>query len=204
MFVKFAFRETERNVWFHRFNSTATIFHENFLFFFFAGRRRVSLGRSPQLNNCPTSASSHYSSICKLSLVIPVILLLLSTTIDVTGKWFMLKFTSTFFFCCLFMANDFYVDCMPFVGRQLNVWMRCVHRLRHKVNSFDIFAFKMVWKRFRLKEIKSKNDSNLRTPPHSPTVRERNQTTWRASLSISITFLLLFADEKTFSFIIVE
>lgn len=72
-------------------------FHENFLFFFFAGRRRVSLRRSPQLNNCPTSASSHYSSICKLSLVIPVILLLLSTTIDVTGKWFMLKFTSTFF-----------------------------------------------------------------------------------------------------------
>lgn len=118
-------------------------FHENFLFFFFAGRRRVSLGRSPQLNNCPTSASSHYSSICKLSLVIPVILLLLSTTIDVTGKWFMLKFTSTFFFCCLFTANDFMSILCPLLGDN---WMYewgvcgdCITRLRLLIFSHSMW-----------------------------------------------------------------
>lgn len=61
---------------------------EHFLFFI-PGRRRVSLRRNTKLNHCLTSASSHYFSFSKLNLAIPVILLLLlSTTVDVTGKWF--------------------------------------------------------------------------------------------------------------------
>lgn len=58
-----------------------------FFLFFIAGRRRVSLRRSPQLNQRSPSASSHYFNLCRLGLVIPVVLLLLlSTIIDVTGE----------------------------------------------------------------------------------------------------------------------
>lgn len=62
----------------------------------FSGRRRVSLSRNTQLKHCPNSASSHYFSICKLNLAIPIILLLLSTTFDVTGEWFEFSFSSGF------------------------------------------------------------------------------------------------------------
>lgn len=62
----------------------------------FSGRRRVSLSRNTQLKHFPNSASSHYFSICKLNLAIPIILLLLSTTFDVTGEWFEFSFSSGF------------------------------------------------------------------------------------------------------------
>lgn len=80
-----------QNLHFVKLNSRLifTALNRKTFYFLVSGRRRVSLRRNPQLNHCPTSASSHYFSICKLNLAIPVILLLLlSTTFDVTGKWF--------------------------------------------------------------------------------------------------------------------
>lgn len=78
-----------------------------FCFLLFSGRRRVSLWPNLKLNHCPKSASSHYFSLCKLNLAIPVILLLLSTTIDVTGKWWRINIQ----YCLPHISDHFYAFC---------------------------------------------------------------------------------------------